>query len=166
MNPKVNQWVKILFALVAVGLVFLVWFGLKKIFVKPAPIDVATTTPRTNNGNISVTKTDVAQNGGSKLPQGFPASIPVENLTIKDSYKAVYSNLSVTAYTVSYTSQKSRDDLWTTYDNYMNSTGYVIDRDSSKSAGQISGTKDNNTLSVFVSAHNGISLVQISYVSR
>jgi hypothetical protein len=105
---------------------------------------------------IEVTKTDITQSGVSKLPVGFPSDIPVE-----------VSNIRVIQYTVSYTSFKSKDALWTTYSDFMKSAGFEIEASAtSKSLGQISGTKDGDSLSIVVSSHSGVTLAQINLLDR
>lgn len=116
---------------------------------------------------VVVEKVDVAQTG-SKLPAGFPSSIPVEVINVIESYKAVYAERGVTQYTVSYTSVKGRDALWDVYNSYMKGAGYVVDTtSSSRSGGQIIGTLDEeDTLSVILSNRSGATLVQISLIDR
>ncbi|MEK7194411.1 MAG: hypothetical protein AAB660_01845 [Patescibacteria group bacterium] len=147
---------------VALGL----WFGIREI--KKANLETipegAVTAEKKNT--VEVTKTDITKTG-SKLPQGFPSDIPVETVTAGESYKAQYSDIGMTQYTVSYTSKKSKDEIWTIYNDYMNGAGYAVDKvSSSKSLGQISGTKQNDIFSAIVSSYNGISLVQLSYQDR
>ena len=116
---------------------------------------------------VEVTKTDLNQGGTSKLPAGFPTKIPVEIANITESYRALYANRGVTQYTVSFTSLKSRETLWNIYSDFMKSDGYKIDATAtSKSAGQVSGDKDNDTLSIVISVRGGLSLVQINLLDR
>src|SRR5579872_1583031 len=144
-----NQKFKILLALLALLVVALVWFVVKKVIIGTAPVETPTaTTTQKPNSNIQVTKTDITQNGTSKLPAGFPPSIPVDVQTISDSYKAFYKSLNTTQYTVSYTSKQTPSDLWALYETYLTKAGYKIDeRNSSRNAGQISGSLNNNSLS-------------------
>lgn len=118
-------------------------------------------------GTVEVVKTSIAETGGSKLPVGFPKEIPVEASNISESYRAVYASKGVTQYTVSYTSLEKREELWMLYSDFMQSTDYEVDTNvSSKSLGQITGTKNNDTLSAVVSVHGGLSLVQLNFLDR
>jgi hypothetical protein len=116
---------------------------------------------------VRVSKTDITQNGVSKLPSGFPKDIPVEVANITESYRATYSEKGITQYTVSYTSQESRDSLWDLYNNYLKTAGYTVDtRASSKSQGQITGVKNNDTLSTVISSRGNVTFVQINLLDR
>ena len=119
------------------------------------------------SGNIAVTvtKTDILKTG-SRLPEGFPKEIPVESINIKDSYRAYYEKVRATQYTVSYTSERTKGDLWKTYSDYMVGEQYVVSAASSKSSGQISGTKGDDSLSVIITTQNSVTLVQIVYLDR
>jgi hypothetical protein len=114
---------------------------------------------------VLVTQSSVADTG-SKLPAGFPRDIPVEQSNITESYRAVYTEHGVTQYTVSYTSNKSRDALWDLYNSYFKSVGYTVEQGSSKTQGQISANKGSDTISVVLSARGGVSLAQISLLDR
>lgn len=117
--------------------------------------------------DMKFVKTDVVKTGGSKLPVGFPADIPVESGAIEDSYKGQFSNVKATQYTVSYTSPKTKTDLLALYNKYMTDNGYTIQpQPTSQTILQTSGYKGNDSLSVVISSQKGISLVQISYVDR
>lgn len=123
-------------------------------------------TAKTNtNTTVKVTKTDILKTG-SRLPEGFPKEIPVESISIKDSYRAYYEKVKATQYTVSYTSERTKNDLWKTYSDYMEAESYIVSPASSKTTGQISGTKGDDSLSVIVTNHNNVSLVQIVYLDR
>lgn len=116
---------------------------------------------------ITVVNTNLTETG-SKLPAGFPESIPVEIANILESYRVVYNERGVTQYTVSYTSVKSRDSLWDAYNSYMKGNGFTVDTSiSTKSGGQISGTNTaGDTLFVVLSVRSGSTLVQISLLDR
>ena len=155
------------FVSILVGVVVVI--GVAWYFLMPVPAATPVKVKQVNSGvaEVEVTKTDIAQNGISKLPVGFPKDIPVEVPNISESYRAVYASRGVTQYTVSYTSLKTREALWTTYSDFMNSAGYAVDKEnSSKSLGQITGTKDNDTLSVVLSTHGGLSLAQLNFLDR
>lgn len=152
-------------ALVVVVVIGGVWLGFK--YLKKTPGSESATQTSSKQGDIVVTKTDLTQSGGSRLPEGFPGNIPVEVATITEGYKAFYKNLNATQYTVSYTSKKSRDDLWTLYSNFMDTGGYTLDKTAtSKSLGQLSGTHTGDNLMVIISVRSGLSFVQMSYTDR
>ncbi len=131
------------------------------------PIEEKEITVVNKKEGIEVTKTNVVESGGSRLPKGFPTDIPVEATTVGDSYKAFYEKVGVTQYTVSYTSNKTKNELWDIYDKFMQGAGYTIQPYSSvKSTGQISGMKGDDSLSIIISSQKSVSLVQISYLDR
>jgi signal transduction protein with GAF and PtsI domain len=120
----------------------------------------------TKRDGVIVAKTDVTKSG-SKVPQGFPSDIPIESVNITDSYKAFYERVQATQYTVNYTSDRDREDLWNMYSKFMNDSGYRIDvAQTSRGLGQISGAKGDDSMTVIVTSSNGISLVQLSYLDR
>jgi hypothetical protein len=126
------------------------------------PQDLGNTT--TTNEDLQITKTDLS-NSQSRVPNGFPSNIPIESAGITDSSKAESS--SETSYTVSYTSRKTKDEIWVLYSDFMMGSGYNIDRQvSSKSLGQIRGVKVGDTLTVIISTRSGLSYVQLSLTDK
>ncbi len=156
---------KSFFALVVLaGAVLVLFLALNK--EAEAPQDQVIVENVVRGDGVTVAKTDVTKSG-SKLPQGFPNDIPVELVNVIDSYKAFYEKVQATQYTVSYTSDRDREDLWNMYSKFMNDSGYRIDvAQTSRGLGQISGAKGDDSLSVVVTSSNGVSLVQLSYLDR
>lgn len=140
----------------------------------PAPAENATTTTPAIEvtgepaANVEVSRADISAGSVSKLPEGFPASIPVELPNIKESFKALYGDQKATQYTVSYTSSKTADQLWTIYTTYLASAGYKIDKTSSstKAPGNLRATKDQDEISIIITKANSSSFVQINLVDR
>ncbi len=131
-----------------------------------APKDETPIENVTKKDGVTVAKTDVTKSG-SKVPQGFPTDIPIESVNVTDSYKAFYERVQATQYTVNYTSDRDREDLWNMYSKFMNDSGYRIDvAQTSRGLGQISGSKGDDSLSIIVTSSNGITLVQLSYLDR
>src|SRR5258705_215550 len=145
---------KLLSGLLILGIVImLAWFYLSgaKDATNSGPLQALQTV---TGQKIEVTKTDITQNGVSKLPVGFPPSIPMEAANITESYRTVYKEQGATQYSVSYTSLKGKDTLWDLYSKYLADAGYTVDKNaSSKAMGQILGQKGSSSLSVIVSAH-------------
>jgi hypothetical protein len=156
---------KLLSALVIAGiLVLAVIFVLNR--GEEASLDKTPIESVVKKDGVTVAKTDVTKSG-SRVPQGFPSDIPIESINVIDSYKAFYEKVQATQYTVNYTSDRDREDLWNMYSKFMNDSGYRIDvAQTSRGVGQISGAKGDDSLSVIVTSSNGISLVQISYLDR
>lgn len=156
---------KLLFSVLIVAVALFLWFALstteRREKLEETPVETVTKTD-----GVVVAKTDITK-GGSKLPQGFPGDIPVESISITDSYKAFYEKVNTTQYSVNYTSKRDREVLWETYYDFMNSSDYTVNMvTSSRNSGQINGTKGNDSLSVIITSNNGVSLVQISYLDR
>lgn len=153
-------------ALLVVIILLSAWF-----WISTQPKTTTTKTDiRTSDGNVTsveVTKTDIAGGSTSNLPAGFPNNIPVETNNLTESFRAAYKSRNIVQYSVSYTSARSRDALWDTYSEFFNSSGYTVDKTgTSRSLGQLSAALDNDSISVVISGHNGLSLVQINYVER
>lgn len=116
---------------------------------------------------VKVTETNITGGGASKLPDGFPPTIPVETINVKESYKVDYTDKEVTQYTVSYVSIKDSDELWTIYNDFMAKERYMIDTETtSRNLGQITGFSGNDSLSVVISTQKGSSLVQMNLLVR
>lgn len=128
-----------------------------------APASI-TETPSSSQ-STKIIETDLT--GANKLPAGFPSDIPVEMANVTESYAGQYQSLNATQYSVSYTSKQAAGTLWDSYSAFMSQSGYTINpKATSKSVGQISGTKNGDTLSVVISSHNGTSLVHLSYLDK
>jgi hypothetical protein len=132
----------------------------------PSASSVKTTPATSSNPSNSVAVTNATAE--KNLPTGFPSIIPVEKANITESYKAVYKNHNnATQYTISYTSKSSVAALWDTYADFLRKEGYVLDKlATDKNLGTISGTKGDNTLSVVLSRHDKVSLVQLNLLYR
>ncbi|MBX4198871.1 hypothetical protein KW800_01180 [Candidatus Parcubacteria bacterium] len=158
---------KLLATLVLLLLMFIgAWLYLRE-GDKTTVVQTAVIGGETTETKVEVTKTDITQNGLSSLPVGFPSDIPVEVSNITESYRAAYQGKGLVQYTVSYTSEKSRESLWNSYSEFMNKSGYTIDKgSSSKSLGQIYGVKGIDSLSIIISVRGGLSLVQINLLDR
>ncbi|MDB5194632.1 MAG: hypothetical protein JWN50_646 [Parcubacteria group bacterium] len=145
------------------------WYASRNSGSQPAVVSTATTTPTATGpaAGVEVAKTDLTPGVLTKLPAGFPASIPVEQATITESYKAVYTEHGVTQYTVTYTSTKTKDALWKIYTDFGTAQGYKINATSTdKTKGVLDLQKGNNELNAVITAQGGSTLVQLNYVER
>jgi hypothetical protein len=130
----------------------------------PAPTVTVTGEPA---NNVEVTKADISAGSQTKLPEGFPTAIPIEQASITDSFRAVYKDQGVTQYTVSYTSKKTKDELWTIYTNYLAGASYKIDAaNTNKTLGSIRASSDKNTISITISSNTSGSKVDVSLLAR
>ncbi|MBX4195881.1 hypothetical protein KW796_02950 [Candidatus Parcubacteria bacterium] len=152
--------------LVAFIVILVAWYFIAGNGSDRAPDGTTSVTTKGEQGEVTVTNTDIAQNGVSRLPVGFPKGIPVEVPNITESYRVAFNSRGITQYSVSYTSVKTKDALWDLYSAFMKSSGYDIDKGSSKSLGQISGTKNNDSLSIVISSNSSVSMVQLSLLDR
>jgi hypothetical protein len=160
-KPNHSVIVLIIIALVLIGVVY---FLLKK----PSSPD-GTNQEEVTKENVVVKNTNLSAAGApeQKLPFGFPKSIPVELDGIVESYSAEYPERSIMQYTISFGTDDSTDTAFSEYSSFMKKNGYVfIENGENKAAGYLYGTKDNDDLSITISAQNGRTLVQMSYLDR
>ena len=116
--------------------------------------------------NVKVSQVDLSSSG-SKTPAGFPASIPIEQAGITDSYKATYEDYGMTQHTVNYTSSKTRDALWKQYTDYFSANGYILDTNSSrKETGVMRGVKGKTEINVIMVVSEGKSYITVNYIVR
>lgn len=105
----------------------------------------------------------------AKLPQGFPVGIPVEAANIVEAYSVpiTLNGQTLMQYTVSYTTEKSRQAKYDEYLSYMTRQGYDFGgRGQDARNFTLYGIKDNDDLSVAVSPQEVGNLVQISFIDR
>lgn len=167
MHPNIKFLLFLVFVVLLLGTAWLIFSG-REGEVGPLSKDelVIDDENTVDLDGVLVTEASPATTG-SRLPAGFPRDIPVEEVNVTESYRAVYTENRAAQYTVSYTSNKSRDSLWDTYNSFMKGAGYAIETTgTSKSQGQLMGNKDNDTLSVIISARTGMTLVQINLLDR
>jgi len=162
MNFSSNESKVVIPALLLVLVLVALYFGMNTI--KSPSLEITTSTNSTKN--IEVSK-NMAAASTSVLPEGLPSDIPLEKNHLTESYKALYKDSGVIAYTVSYTSKRSKADLWKMYSDFLTSSGYKIDKEvTNMNLGQISGSKGRDTLMVVVSSHDQVSIVQLNFIVR
>ncbi len=115
-------------------------------------------------GGAKITEVDLASDPVSKLPPGFPETIPVEK-TIVESLRKVYEEYSLTQYAVNSISERSFDAIWQDYTGFLNSAGYVV-KVSDKTEGVMEGERGGSKLTVYISPRDLKSFVTLYYVER
>lgn len=169
-EPKKSQSIVFIVALFIILLI--VAFAMTSLSKKPAsegtPATTETPTTKTTKTEVKVDKVDLTTaQGDARLPQGFPTDIPVETTGAFESYTADYPTRNFTQYTVSYTTTKTIKDTYALYLSYMTKAGYTFRSDGKdEKHGFLYGTKDNNDLSVVVSAKGSETSVQMSYLKK
>jgi len=145
------------------------WYASRSSAPAPAQNTQAATSTAAVAPNVDVQQVNLAQatSAASKLPAGFPASIPVETAGIKESYKAVYTDHNVTQYTVSYSTAKSKDTLWRIYTDFGTANAFTVNASStSRAQGVLDLRKGKDELNVVISSAGSGSLVQMTYLDR
>lgn len=123
----------------------------------------STTTPQQNTGSTSLSQ--IAK--PLDIPNGFPTDIPVEKANLTEGYSINYKDYNVTQYTVAYTSSKTKDALWTTYNSYLITNGYKLNSlVTNKAQGVMDGTKNKDELNIVITTRGTGSYVQMTYVKR
>jgi hypothetical protein len=127
--------------------------------------------PSTNNSQVTkeaITYKAVDLSSGSKLPQGFPSSIPVESKTIVAADTKVYTDRTpnVVLQTVNYNSSKTVLEKYNEYLDYMTKNGYSFGTNGKDSKNHtLYGMNGTNSLLVVVSSSGGQTLVQLAYTT-
>lgn len=123
--------------------------------------------PASEETKAIVYKTDVnAATGKEKLPEGFPANIPVETDSVQDSIKSEIPDMHVTQYSVTYLSDKSVDAVQSIYTAFFTQEGYTT-KPSGQAPVQLYATKNNDDLSVVIeTTDTGKTRVFVSYLDR
>ena len=115
---------------------------------------------------IDVKKIDLTQaQGTNRLPSGFPSNIPVDTLTIYESYTAEYPT--ATQATVAYKTERSISDAYKVYHDYMKNAGYVFrPNGEDMEKGILYGKLLNNDLSILITQKDANTSVQMSWFKR
>lgn len=116
--------------------------------------------------NFSSENVKVDDNKG-QTPSGLPTDIPIEEANILQSSTLAYPDKGATLYSVLYTSLKQTEELYSVYQKYLSSSGFVI-LNQAKSSAQMSfrASKDKNELSIVLTPQQLSTAVQISYIIR
>jgi len=161
-----SQHTKTIYAVIAiVVLIFAGWFVLK------GRDSIPTESPVPNKQdnapvNVVVTKTPEIK-GVLSAPPGFPQSIPFEKAGIIESAITEFPDQGAKQFTLSYNSTKSVGAKYTEYKTYMQKMNYKItEGDKNAAVRAIYGVKTEANLSVVISAANGKTLVQLSYLVK
>ncbi len=130
--------------------------------------------PQTNEINmefkpakgVEVKVNDTRTVEGKVPPEGLPISLPIRG-DIIESYKATYTDMGATQYTVSMNSDTPKAEILKEVRDFLTKNKFTIDeKASNQGAGQISATYGKNTLNIVVTTVNGKSFVQINYLQR
>lgn len=135
------------------------------------------TWPFGNSGNTAQNNTPLStepvfdkptSTSKSKVPDGFPNDIPVESYNIVNAYKVNYESQGLTQFTISYTSSKTKDELFDLYYNYMNTANFALTANTSRKLGQVVGTRAGSTLTINIvdGAATGGERVDMNYLYR
>lgn len=106
-----------------------------------------------------------------KLPEGFPANIPVEKNNLIESVKITYTEQKSVLYSVSFNSARQSEELYAQYKSFLSAkNGFVIDnqvKTVERMAFQATKTGTKDSLSITITPETqGTNLIQISYVSK
>lgn len=119
--------------------------------------------------NVVVKSTDIkaVTNESDKLPQGFPTFIPVETKRTTESYAMNFPDRKLTQYTVNYTTDKTLDQKYKEYTDFMSVNGFVVKPSTDTvSTKTLFASKGNDDLLIVLSAVGKDTTVQIAYVDR
>ncbi len=161
-NPKMKLPLGLLLLIVIIALAYLGYSKYPNLFKK-------TNLPAEK---VKIEKIDFSkvENIG-KLPDGFPANIPVEKSNLIESAKITYAEQKSVLYSVSFNSSLQAEELYAQYKNFLSAkNGFVIDnqvKTTERIAFQATknGTKDSLSVTITPQSSGAI-LVQISYVSK
>ncbi|MBX4189118.1 hypothetical protein KW785_00815 [Candidatus Parcubacteria bacterium] len=155
---RFNISTALLIVLIVGGLYY--WYGRTKTVVTPIQT--------TNTIRNIVTQTPVVSGQPAGSPTGFPSDIPVETANITQSYRVSYPDSPTARYTVSYTTNKTKDALWKIYTDYFKTAGYTIDtKVTDKTKGVFRATKGLDEIDIYMTPQKGGGeLVQVTYLNK
>jgi len=126
-KPKRN-FIPIVIIIIIVILLLIV-FGLSKISKKDSASNSSADTQVQEE--VVVTKVDLTKVSSpqEKIPQGFPAYIPVETGEAYESYSMDYPERNVTQYSLSYVTTVSKAAKYKEYVDFMTKNGFEFAKD-------------------------------------
>ena len=119
--------------------------------------------------NVSTSQIDLATaKGMDKVPPAFPRDIPINTETISASYIMDYIDRNMTQSVVTYLASESQGKLYNMYLGYMAEVGFKVRLSSrnSEEQGYLTGTKNNDTLSIIITSKEGMTEVRLIYLDR
>ncbi len=152
---------------VLLTIVVLILIGAAIYYVWQAKNNAQPTTPAVEHVQNVVTKSFIGTGSQSKIPDDFPTNIPVELANLIDSYTAFYKDHNSTLASVTYTSTKTKDNLWTLYSNFIKDNNYTLNTQlTDKAHYTMVASKANTTLTIVISTANNKSTVHISQLTK
>jgi hypothetical protein len=161
-------------------LVFLLLAGGYALYKNMAAAPETTFVPAANNENtntpnpadtgedtqVAVAKS-AAPSSAPTLPEGWPAWIPVERGSLKESSKIYYESQTTVLYSASYTTTKTQVDVWSQMSTAATKEGLSLDKDANKANGvYIAKNAAGDTFMVVTSKQDAETLVQISFLDK
>lgn len=157
-----SQTTRIIWAIVAVIIIVILFF------VLPGDSNKQDAEP-TNVADIEVKQVDLenAGNDSDKLPKGFPSDIPLTSENVVESYSSEYKDRGYTQHTVAFDTRDTISSLHALYETYMIAAGYEVTASSvDSSVASVSGTLDNDDLTVIVTVSENTRRVTLNYLDR
>jgi hypothetical protein len=119
------------------------------------------------SGKSEVTYTELNDPAVSKIPVGFPTTVPVEEQNIKESYKVNYLDAGMMQYVVGFNTEMSKEDIWKLYTDTFTAVGYATnDENMNEGKGTLTGYRDGNKLNIAISSYDSGSYVTINFIQR
>ena len=149
-------------------LFLLVVFMYGKIQSTTAPANLAVETNLVpEESKAIVYKADVnAEIGKERLPEGFPTNIPVETDSVEQSLKTEYPEKGMIQYSVTYTTEKTIEEVRDSYRSFFTNDDYVIYSEVANPV-QIYSNKSGDDVSVVIETNEkGKTRVFVNYLDR
>ena len=117
--------------------------------------------------SVKYADTENAKTLAEKLPQGFHPEIPVEDTYFTESYSTYYSDSGIRLSHVSYGSEKSVEENYKKFLDYMAKNSFDFgESGKDKANNSLYGARGGQTLSVVVRSAGEGSVVQITYTEK
>ena len=153
--------------IVILVVLLLVVFGISKISKRDTSPDSTVNTPAQEDVVVKKVDLSKASSPQEKIPQGFPAYIPVETGEAYESYSMDYPERNVTQYSLSYVTSVSKAAKYKEYLEFMTKNGFEFAKDGkNESAGFLYGVKNNDDLTIVIASTGAKTSVQISFLDR
>jgi hypothetical protein len=120
------------------------------------------------NATDAVIEDSVASEGVLRVPQGFPADIPIEGANLLSALKVFYPDTELTHYSLSYHSNDTLEAKWGQYSGFLTDAGYNLSTPDNSNVGGINlaGYQDDRSLLINITRDDDQTVVVLNLYER
>lgn len=167
MPPVQSKKTSVSYLIVAFVALLVIAFLLTRGMKAPHKEETSLPEPTKEKVVVKATNLSLAKTDAEKIPTGFPGTIPVETKNAFESYSITFPERKMTQYSISYISEKTPQEKYKEYLDFMTKAGFAFDKNGKNEAeGQLYGVKKGNDLAVSARTEQGKTAVKITYLER